>query len=82
MSPQGRNIERTAASTTSMDTSPRLPSLLEEYRGQGLGNRLMRHCRLCCDNGVIDKTSLAVQEVDYALRIYQKSGFSVVDETE
>ena len=57
-------------------------SVYKEYRGKGVGTRLMLDMlRLLKDKGYA-KASLAVQKDNYAVKMYQKVGFAVVDENE
>ncbi len=55
-------------------------SLYKEYRSGGLGTAMMRAMleRLRADG--YEKASLAVQKANYAVGMYKKVGFSVVDE--
>ena len=57
-------------------------SLLPEARGKGIGTELMRamirRLKVCG----YEKTSLAVQKANYALRMYKKVGFEIIDENE
>ena len=55
-------------------------SLYEEYRGKGIGTRLMRSMlKLLKDKGY-KKTSLSVQKKNYAVEMYKKLGFKIIDE--
>ena len=57
-------------------------SLYEEYRGKGIGTKLMETMlKLLKDKGY-KKASLAVQKNNYALKMYKKVGFKIVDENE
>ena len=57
-------------------------SLMPEYRGRGIGTALMNEMlALLRRNGYLH-ASLAVQKENYALRLYQKAGFEIVDENE
>ena len=57
-------------------------SLYKEYRGQGIGTRLMKEMlNLLRENG-FKQASLAVQKANYAVRMYEKVGFRTVDENE
>lgn len=57
-------------------------SLYKEYRGLGIGTNLMKkmlsELKLCG----YEKASLAVQKANYAVRMYQKVGFEIIDENE
>ncbi|MBQ8248198.1 MAG: GNAT family N-acetyltransferase [Lachnospiraceae bacterium] len=57
-------------------------SLFKEYRGYGIGTGLMiRMLEELKVNGY-QKASLAVQKANYAVRMYQKVGFKIIDENE
>ena len=57
-------------------------SLYKEYRGFGIGTDLMKEMlRILRDRGY-KQASLAVQKANYAVRMYQKTGFEIVDENE
>jgi len=57
-------------------------SLYKEYRGQGIGTKLMYEMlNLLRENGY-KKASLAVQKANYAVKMYKKVGFETVDENE
>lgn len=57
-------------------------SLYREYRGFGIGTALMKEmlCRL--KQRGYQQTSLAVQKANYAVKMYEKVGFKIVDENE
>ena len=57
-------------------------SLYEEYRNMGIGTALMRDMLKFLKNKGYKRTSLSVQKVNYAVRMYQKVGFEVIDENE
>ncbi len=57
-------------------------SLYEEYRNMGIGTALMRDMLELLKNKGYEQTSLSVQKVNYAVRMYQKVGFEVIDENE
>lgn len=55
-------------------------SLYKEYRGRGIGTELMvKMLELLRESGY-KKASLAVQKENYAVKMYKKVGFEVVDE--
>ena len=55
-------------------------SLYREYRGQGIGTRLMlAMLRKLREEGYA-RASLAVQKANYAVRMYEKVGFRIVSE--
>ena len=57
-------------------------SLYEEYRHLGLGTALMKSVlQLLKDKGY-KQTSLSVQKANYAVGMYRKAGFAVIDENE
>ena len=57
-------------------------SLYKEYRNFGIGTKLMTTILSELKSRGYRKTSLAVQKANYAVRMYKKVGFSVVDENE
>ena len=57
-------------------------SLYAEYRNMGIGIALMRDMLELLKNKSYKRTSLSVQKVNYAVCMYQKVGFEVVDENE
>ncbi len=65
------------------DTIPEFAiSLYKEYRGLGIGTELMRNMLQLLKNNGYKKTSLAVQKDNYALKLYEKVGFRIIDENE
>lgn len=55
-------------------------SVYKEYRGKGIGTKLMkRMLRLLKEQGY-EKASLAVQKNNYAVRLYENVGFEKADE--
>ena len=55
-------------------------SLYKDYRGFGIGTDLMKEMlRILKDRGY-KQASLSVQKANYAVRMYQKTGFEIVDE--
>lgn len=64
------------------DTPSFAISLYKDYRGLGIGTALMKEMlRILKDRGY-KQASLAVQKANYAVRMYQKTGFEIVDENE
>ncbi len=64
------------------DTPSFAISLYKEYRGKGIGTELMRRMlELLKDQGY-KKASLAVQKANYAVRMYEKVGFKIIDEND
>ena len=54
-------------------------SLLKEYRGQGIGTKLMKSMLSLLKEQGYKKASLAVQKANYAVKMYKKVGFNIVD---
>ena len=64
------------------DTPSFAISLHKDYRGLGIGTALMKEMlRILKDRGY-KQASLAVQKANYAVRMYQKTGFEIVNENE
>ena len=57
-------------------------SLFKEYRGQGIGTHLMEMMLALLKENGYKRASLAVQKANYAVRMYKKVGFEIVDENE
>lgn len=57
-------------------------SLYEEYRGKGIGTALMQQMLGKLKQLGYQKTSLAVQKANYAVRMYKKVGFEIIGENE
>ncbi|MBR1599344.1 MAG: GNAT family N-acetyltransferase [Lachnospiraceae bacterium] len=57
-------------------------SLYKEYRGKGIGTELMERMIGELKNAGYGKCSLAVQKENYAVKLYKKAGFEIVDENE
>ena len=55
-------------------------SLYREYRGQGIGTKLMLAMLAKLRAKGFDRASLAVQKANYAVRMYEKVGFHTVSE--
>ena len=55
-------------------------SLIQEYRGKGIGTELMKKMLEHLKNQGFKKASLAVQKSNYAVKMYEKVGFRKVDE--
>ncbi len=64
------------------DTPSFAISLYKEYRGQGIGTRLMQEMLKLLKEQEYKKASLAVQKANYAVRMYEKVGFKTMDENE
>ena len=57
-------------------------SLYEEYRNLGIGTALMGAMLQFLREKGYKQASLSVQKVNYAVRMYRKAGFEVIDENE
>lgn len=57
-------------------------SLFNEYRGQGIGTRLMEEMINYLQNAGYKQTSLSVQKENYAVRLYLKMGFKIIREND
>lgn len=57
-------------------------SLFKEYRGHGIGTHLMEMMLALLKEKGYKRASLAVQKANYAVRMYKKVGFEIVDENE
>ena len=55
-------------------------SLLPEYRGRGIGTRLMREMLFLLKEHGYRQASLAVQKANYAVRMYKAVGFEIIGE--
>ena len=55
-------------------------SLYKEYRGFGIGTEMMRKMLAVLKNSGYEKASLAVQKANYAVKMYRRLGFEIVDE--
>lgn len=62
------------------DTPSLAVSLYKEYRGNGIGTELMRNILSQLKQNGYTRASLAVQKANYAVKMYQKVGFVIVDE--
>ena len=62
------------------DTPSFAISLYKDYRGFGIGTDLMKEMLRILKNRGYKQASLAVQKANYAVRMYQKTGFEIVDE--
>lgn len=64
------------------DTPSFAISLYKDYRGLGIGTALMKEMlRILKDRGY-KQASLAVQKANYAVKMYKRMGFEIVDENE
>ncbi len=57
-------------------------SLYKEYRGQGIGTRLMQEMLQLLKSKGYKRASLSVQKANYAVRMYEKLGFRTFKESE
>ena len=57
-------------------------SLYKEYRGLGIGAELMRQMLGLLKSHGYKRASLAVQKANYAVKMYEKLGFTIVDQNE
>ena len=57
-------------------------SLFKEFRDQGIGTRLMEEMINYLRNAGYKQTSLSVQKENYAIRLYLKMGFKIIEENE
>ena len=57
-------------------------SLYREYRGRGIGTKLMQEMLNLLKEKGYKRASLAVQKANYAVRMYKKVGFKTVDEND
>ena len=62
------------------DTPSFAISLYKDYRGFGIGTNLMKEMLRILKERGYKQASLAVQKANYAVRMYQKTGFEIVDE--
>ena len=64
------------------DTPSFAISLYKDYRGQGIGTRLLTDMLELLKSGGYKQTSLSVQKENDAVRLYEFVGFRIVDENE
>jgi len=65
------------------DETPSLAiSIYKQYRGLGIGTALMKRLLIVLKEKGYNRTSLAVQKANYALKMYQDVGYEIVDENE
>ena len=55
-------------------------SLFKDYRGLGIGTELMEEMLVLLRSQGYGKASLAVQKSNYAVKMYDKVGFRIIDE--
>lgn len=64
------------------DTPSFAISLYKEYRGLGIGTDMMNQMLTLLKNKGYKQASLAVQQANYAVKMYQKVGFEIIDKNE
>ena len=64
------------------DTPSFAISLYKEYRRQGIGSQLMVKMLELLKWQGYEKASLAVQQANYAVKMYESVGFKIVDEND
>lgn len=64
------------------DTPSLAISLQKDYRGLGIGTALMRKMLGILQDKGYKQTSLSVQKANYAVKMYKKIGYEVIDENE
>ena len=57
-------------------------SVLKEYRGYGIGTKLMQGMLEALRNDGYKQASLSVQKSNYAVKMYQKVGFEILREND
>ena len=57
-------------------------SLYKEYRGKGIGTRLMEEMLEILRDQGYKRVSLSVQKANYAVKMYQKTGFRIMTEND
>ena len=55
-------------------------SILKQYRNRGIGTELMKRMLTTLKERGYKQASLAVQKENYAVKMYRKVGFEIVDE--
>lgn len=64
------------------DTPSIAISLYEEYRGKGIGTKLMKSMLKLLKEEGYNRISLSVQKTNYAVKMYKNVGFKIIDENE
>ena len=57
-------------------------SLYGQYRGLGIGTAMLRKLLTLLKTKGYKKTSLAVQKANYAVKMYEKLGYKIIDKNE
>lgn len=55
-------------------------SLYKDYRGHGIGTDMMKAMLSLLKSYAYERVSLSVQKANYAVKMYQKIGFEIVNE--
>lgn len=55
-------------------------SILKQYRNRGIGTELMKRMLTALKEWGYKQASLAVQKENYAVKMYKKVGFEIIDE--
>lgn len=64
------------------DTPSFAISLYKEYRGLGIGTEMMKQMLAILKKKGYERASLAVQQANYAVKMYRQVGFEIVDNNE
>ena len=64
------------------DTPSFAISLYKEYRGRGIGTKLMKEMLELLKSQGYERASLAVQKANYAVKMYKNVGFRIIDEND
>ena len=64
------------------DTPSFAISLRKDYRGLGIGTALMKEMLRILKGRGYKQASLSVQKANYAVKMYLKTGFEIIDENE
>lgn len=64
------------------DTPSFAVSLYKEYRNYGIGTAMMKEMLNALEQEGYKQASLAVQKENYAVKMYKKVGFKIIDENE
>ena len=62
------------------DTPSLAMSIIKNYRGLGIGTSLLKQLLSVERLAGYSKISLSVQKSNYAVKMYKKAGFTVIDE--
>lgn len=57
-------------------------SLYKEFRNYGIGTALLKNMLVLLKDNSYSQVSLSVQKANYAVNMYKKAGFDVVDEND